>query len=392
MEPASAREDQPMHRDIRSREKALNRRRKQSQKYYGYRGVKPSWVGQKYYTLAFVPIEDTKAATKLKHTRGTRASHKKDVSNPRANGFHDTDECLLDEVIMTKFEDGFENWIWNTFYYDNYINLCASEARGNKTLTHAPVTLSSLESTLRDSQDPTETIPKLPADQKIVFTLATWTKQDNFAQKETGIYPLDRRHHRGKRYREKCSRKWNMEKLGRGTKMLHVEQEEHDKITSTRRDWLDDNGVHCCEQCIIESDVDDFMDGEFQDPTEFQEARNVLHEALKEERLAEGDFFWTLLYGKGRVNEDRAEIETEVAMEDVGGGEDAFEPEVLLRAEIEYESDIWSEIMSASEAFEAWHAMSRPDSDFDVLSDVASCIDAEWEVLSSGGGGAHELF
>lgn len=41
----------PIHKDLRSAQREFNRNAKQSNKYYGYRGVDPNWVGQPYYAL-----------------------------------------------------------------------------------------------------------------------------------------------------------------------------------------------------------------------------------------------------------------------------------------------------------------------------------------------------
>jgi hypothetical protein len=48
--------------------------------------------------------------------------------------------------------------------------------------------------------------------------VATWTKRDMWLDRETNIWPLDRRHHVGKKIREKRSWKWGERDLGRRMK------------------------------------------------------------------------------------------------------------------------------------------------------------------------------
>jgi hypothetical protein len=48
--------------------------------------------------------------------------------------------------------------------------------------------------------------------------VATWTKRDMWLDRETNIWPLDRRHHVGKRIREKRNWKWSERDLGRRMK------------------------------------------------------------------------------------------------------------------------------------------------------------------------------
>lgn len=50
------------------------------------------------------------------------------------------------------------------------------------------------------------------------MAVSTWTKQDMYKDREANIWPLDRRHHKGKRIREKSCWKWTERDLGRRTK------------------------------------------------------------------------------------------------------------------------------------------------------------------------------
>ncbi len=136
------------HRDLRSRRHARNRCAKQSAKYYGYRGVHPSWIGQPYHSLASTPSAQT----------------------------------ALEE-------------------------------------TYGPF------STIYPAFGPLVSVPRH-------MKVSIWTKRDMFLDCETNIWPLDRRHHRGKKIREKRSEKWELRWLGRGMKCkaraVHDEVEDGD--------------------------------------------------------------------------------------------------------------------------------------------------------------------
>ncbi|KAK5447825.1 hypothetical protein LTS15_009324 [Exophiala xenobiotica] len=123
------------HRDLRSRRYTRNRCAKQSAKYYGYRGVDPSWLGQPYHSLASTPASQT----------------------------------ALKEI-------------------------------------YGPF------STIYPAFGPLVSVPRH-------MNVSIWTKRDMFLDCETDIWPLDRRHHRGKKIREKRSAKWELKRLGRGMKV-----------------------------------------------------------------------------------------------------------------------------------------------------------------------------
>lgn len=124
----------PTHLDLRSYKHALKREAKQSAKYYGYRGVHPSWIGQRYHALG-----------------------------------PDSDQALTD-------------------------------------------LLSPLPHIFYTSCDPLITMPKH-------MQVATWTKRDMWDDRENDIFPLDRRHHKGKRIRDKKWWKWNPKGRERCAKM-----------------------------------------------------------------------------------------------------------------------------------------------------------------------------
>lgn len=50
------------------------------------------------------------------------------------------------------------------------------------------------------------------------INISTWTKRDMWLDRDTNIWPLDRRHHRGKKIREKRNTAWELEMLGRSLK------------------------------------------------------------------------------------------------------------------------------------------------------------------------------
>lgn len=55
------------------------------------------------------------------------------------------------------------------------------------------------------------------------MTVATWTKHDMWDDRDRDIWPLDRRHHRGKKIRERRSQKWTLSDLGRRMKQRQRE-------------------------------------------------------------------------------------------------------------------------------------------------------------------------
>jgi len=117
------------HRDLRSHSHAVNRQSKQSAKYYGYRGVHPSWIDQAYFSLEPSP------------------------TIPYYGPFHSR-------------------------FYPSCAPLVAYPGH---------------------------------------VRVSTWTKHDMWMDRDTAIWPLDRRHHTGKKIREKRSWKWN--EIGLGRKM-----------------------------------------------------------------------------------------------------------------------------------------------------------------------------
>src|ERR1700761_3505089 len=127
-----SRSDTNTYKDLRSRRRLRNRQAKQSAKYYGYRGVHPSWIDQPYFDFA--------------------------------------------RTIQSPY------WTYN------HPNIYAS-------------------------MDPLVT----GAEAKV----ATWTKRDMWLDREYNIWPLDRRHHVGKRIREKSCWKWNEQSIGRRTRIEH---------------------------------------------------------------------------------------------------------------------------------------------------------------------------
>ncbi|OAP59227.1 hypothetical protein AYL99_06525 [Fonsecaea erecta] len=116
------------YKDLRSEKRGRNRLSKQSAKYYGYRGVQPSWIDQEY--LSF-------------------------TNTPRQH------------------------------FYPNF-SIFVSSAPLVTEPTHAKV--------------------------------AMWTKRDMWLDRGVDIWPLDIRHHRGRRIREKYSFKWNELEFGRRMK------------------------------------------------------------------------------------------------------------------------------------------------------------------------------
>jgi hypothetical protein len=135
------------YQDVRSRRRPCNRRAKQSAKYYGYRGVHPSWVNQPYFDFS------------------------------------------------ARIQTPESEWAYQ------YPNLHASMD---------PLLLVGSSHATGSSPAP---------------TVATWTKRDMWNDRENDIWPLDRRHHVGKKIREKRSRKWDELGLGRRMRQRNREWE-----------------------------------------------------------------------------------------------------------------------------------------------------------------------
>jgi hypothetical protein len=123
------RHDNNSHRDIRSSRHALNRQRKASSKYYRYRGVHPSWLGQPYLDVTHSPSQ-----------------------------------------------------IYNQTWW-----------LGSGPLIH----------------------PDLAK-----FSVKTWTKCDMYGEHDHDIWPLDRRHSKGKHIREQYSWKYGEKDLERRTRQI----------------------------------------------------------------------------------------------------------------------------------------------------------------------------
>lgn len=163
--------------------------------------MKSSWEGQPYYNLSLISTETT-------------AKDKRKQSNRNVTD-HDESELLTSLIDPSGF--------WSRFALRNYIEAALSEARGHiapssdaeSALPNVP--LPDLLELLK-TQAPNIAIPD---NLTLKLKVSVWTKQDTFADKEYNIWPLDVRHHRGKRrIREKHLEKWNLKHIGRGGKQL----------------------------------------------------------------------------------------------------------------------------------------------------------------------------
>lgn len=172
------------HRDLRAEERAVNRERKQKQKYYAYRGVKPSWVGQHYYDLIVVREENVD----FKRNRKT----KKFCSSVVVE--HEL-PIRLDDVLSRQLP-----------FYQSYAAAYITHAINENTEKHKYLTpLNTNTETLVESADLTALFRQCAvsgADLKglrVKLKVRIWTKRDNFCQKEFFVGGPDVRHHRGKR-------------------------------------------------------------------------------------------------------------------------------------------------------------------------------------------------
>lgn len=207
--------DQQTHRDLRAQEKADNRIRKQKQKYYGYRGVKPSWVGQEYYNVTLV-TENTVSWMKSRKTK------------PKT--FHPA--VVIEKELPTGLPELLPSYVsWGMRFLDPYIHLAVAEARGNSknihperihealTPSYADVdTIEAPNSLARVPEDLNKIMSKFPSDARWKLKVRTWTKKDSFKNKDFFTGGPDIRHSRSRRFRERRCQKWNLRSLQRNTK------------------------------------------------------------------------------------------------------------------------------------------------------------------------------
>lgn len=381
------------YRDFRSGQKAINRERKQSQKYYGYRGVKPSWIGQKFYTLVVLPTEETEINSHSDlHPRSRQSNIA--VRRPKyLSQFENENEIQQPRELR----DLYPNTIWTSIYHNNYVSLGASEACANDSLDCVPQTLTLLNDDLADplnywnGDSSDRSFPKIMPNTTVALATRTWTKQDNFAMKEFGIWPLDRRHHRGKKHREKKSMKeFGAKERRRKHRIHHTDYEE---LIGQDRGWR--GYGPCCERCQLQDDIDMHMTAEVQTPEEYEAARQLVIEELKPQRLAEGDEVWELFYGprappyapimdlqewylqyrqhKALAKKEKQEQKSEQAEESANG---------VAVDNSESDDDAWSGIIVASVA-SCGRQSSASMGEFDLVSELDSLHgDVEWEVLS----------
>lgn len=217
--------DYMAYRDFRAQERADNRIRKQKQKYYGYRGVKTSWVGQQYYDITLVS-EDTIGDSVMER------EHSEELQDILEN--HQS--CAL---------------LW--WYIPAHIEMAVHELKTSDT----NVTLDALPSAI-DIRSALEELAVQNPHMKL--KVRTWTKQDNFSQKESFINGPDRRHSRGKRrIRERHLQKWHSRDLGRNMRsqtrtLRHCEYEKYNEAYWRREDEAVGIGG-CCEICVAAPSV-----------------------------------------------------------------------------------------------------------------------------------------
>lgn len=217
-----------IHRDLRAEERVINRERKQKQKYCAYRGVKPSWVGQKYYDLVVVKEE----VIQFTKSRKTRKFY------PSVVVEHELSDDL-DRVVATPLP--FSSW-----YAAAYIAQAIAEKR---IAEHIPKYISyTPQHTDIDTLEAPLTLSRLPQqcavspanlhNSRLKLKLRVWTKRDNFEQKDFFIGGPDRRHHRGKRrVREKHLQKWNEHDLQRDNRSHATLAHDIDEENFSMLNW-----------------------------------------------------------------------------------------------------------------------------------------------------------
>ena len=376
----------PTHADLRSAEKAANRVRKQTQKYYGYRAVHPSWVGQQYYDLTLVSEEPV---TLPKHQRRTE---------PDALGVVETEH----EDLMNKLTDKLDFSIyWSLISFIHHA-IVEAQTSGQDTATiqteheHETSTMNdtandTTEDTTGHTYDATTSLAPLthtyplstvlagtntnPPTHKLKLKLKTWTKADNFNLKEHFSGGPDIRHSKPRRIRERSSNHYDIVRLGRGQKQrggVVREGREGKEYAALAREnerwqpWLyPEKGrvIACCETWSLAQCCPWCM----QFPQEFGEDEG----------------------GDEREGVDwRRDIADKAYGEEIYAGDDVADE----RSEA---LSMFESLLASSEIV----IVSRPRSEagddddddsssvgFDDMSDLAdSIVDVEWEMLSSAG-------
>lgn len=158
------------YRDLRSASRATRQYRKQLAKYYGFRGVKPSWVGQEYYS--FSPVLADPGATE--HVLGC----------PGTFGW----------------------FMWPSTAPLVWCPPKTEEERGGKEE--------------EDEEEEKEAGERDHPSMRPCPEVRTWTRRDNWLDRDIDIWPLDRRHHVGLSKREKRWLKFARRTAGRDTKSL----------------------------------------------------------------------------------------------------------------------------------------------------------------------------
>lgn len=216
------------YRDFRSPAVPKQRRKEKRAKYYHYRAVHPSWIGQKYYTLRVV--------SSTIHT----VRVKPNTLRYETPIFHVTHVIEKEEpLLFEQLNHSSSPWVYyRPLWLPSQTHEAVAQARAADVNSY-PIVVPDPRTTPcniakqidhEDSNDPRslERVPidppapfpdNMPDNLHLKLQVKTWTKQDNFADKEYFTGGPDRRHHRGKRrVREKRHQKWHEKELGRGQK------------------------------------------------------------------------------------------------------------------------------------------------------------------------------
>jgi len=242
----------PTHADLRSSEKAANRQRKQKQKYYAYRGVHPSWVGQQYYTLTLVSEEPLALAANQKttqpHPPAVVETEHEDLLNKLLKRQHSLIDMTLPGSILQAVAEARAAGYTPTHPASKHERHTSGSAHTDTdidTITNAaPISLTRLTETLHDTDlsEHQPHLPTTPPKYRLKLKVATWTKHDNFAHKERFIVGPDRRHSRSRRIREWMNRHTEAERLGRTARQRGQlgrairEEEEQEVVVCSHRD------------------------------------------------------------------------------------------------------------------------------------------------------------
>lgn len=353
-----------LHRDFRSPSIPKQRRCKTSNKYYSYRAVHPSWVGQSYYTLHLV--------SSTVHTVRVGPQNSRNRT-PHICVTHVTeqDEPALLETLR-------QDHGWHSFHplwLESEIHVAVAQAK-HVNVESYPIVVS--DSGLAASEDPEnprniERIsinppsaypPTMPDNLHLKLRVRKWTKKDNYTDATKFWCGPDRRHSRGKRsYRERHLQKWNEKELGRGmrerTTRLKWERTESCRYNyEPRYTKVWDNWMSDCDTTYWDMDSENWLGTGWWDDDGYEADEGEWHGGYHAvEREDEAD----VIYKVSQWRQLWCDYEGMAEMEGCEVEDDTF--------------SVGSDVVVLEHIVDL-------DADLDMMSDVAEVlVQEEWDVV-----------